>query len=304
MNKNILKQAVMASFKGEIEALKPGNVSVHADGHGMSVNDFLLSARVATPALCAAGVGVGRRILEGVTATRAAVACNTNLGMLLLFAPIIKAAEQGFADEYQLRDQLEATLTGLTAEDAVDVFAAIRLADPGGLGEVEAHDVREAPGCSLLQAMASAADRDSVALQYGNNFAQVFEMGLGGIKYFAKRWNHVEWATVACYLTFLSSLPDSHIQRKYGRRAAENLAARAKDLTAEYREATDPAACIGLLQNFDRELKIKKYNPGTTADLTAASLLVYNLLAGRASAADRTGGPGIMAGPAPARQSE
>ena len=288
MNKNILKQAVMTSFEGEIEALKPGNVSVHADGHGMSVNDFLLSARVATPALCAAGVGVGRRILEGVTATRAAVACNTNLGMLLLFAPIIKAAEQGFAGEYQLRDQLEATLTGLTAQDAVDVFAAIRLADPGGLGEVEAHDVREAPGCSLLQAMASAADRDSVALQYGNNFAQVFEMGLGGIKYFAKRWNHVEWATVACYLTFLSSLPDSHIQRKYGRRAAENLAAKAKDLTAEYREATDPAACIGLLQNFDRELKIKKYNPGTTADLTAASLLVYNLLAG----------------PAPARQSE
>lgn len=280
INKKAIKQAVIASFKGEIEALKPGNVSVYAAGHGMSADDFILSARVSTPALCMAGAGVGRRILAGVKATRSALDCNTNLGMLLLFAPIVKAAEQGFADEDQLREKLAATLAGLTDRDTAEVFAAIRLADPGGLGEAGAHDVRRPPDCSLLRAMTAAADRDSVARQYSNNFAQIFGPGLANIKYFFKRWNHVEWATVACYLTFLSALPDSHIQRKYGRREAENLLAEAKDLTAEYKQATDPASCIGRLQNFDRRLKIKKYNPGTTADLTAASLLVYNLLTG------------------------
>ena len=274
----------MASFKGEIEALKPGNVSVHAAGHGMSAADFMRSAKVSTPALCVAGADVGWRILEGVRATRAAVGCNTNLGMLLLFAPIIKAAEQGFADADELRARLEMTLAGLTDQDAADVFAAIRLADPGGLGEVEAHDVQQPPDCPLMRAMASAADRDAVALQYSNNFAEIFGPGLASIKYFAKRWDHVEWATVACYLTFLSALPDSHIQRKHGRRAAENVAARAKALAAEYKAAANPAACIGLLQDFDRRLKAKNYNPGTTADLTAASLLVYNLLTGPAAA--------------------
>ena len=250
----------------------------------MSADDFILSARVSTPALCMAGAGVGRRILAGVKATRGALDCNTNLGMLLLFAPIIKAAEQGFADADQLREKLAATLAGLNDRDAVEVFAAISLADPGGLGEARAHDVRRPPDCPLLWAMAAAADRDSVARQYSNNFAQIFGPGLANIKYFYKRWNHVEWATVACYLTFLSALPDSHIQRKYGRRAAENLLAEARDLAAEYKQATDPASCIGPLQNFDRRLKIKKYNPGTTADLTAASLLVYNLLTRPATA--------------------
>ena len=284
MNKNSIKQAVKASFKSEIEALKPGNVSVHAAGHGMSAADFILSAKVSTPALCVSGADVGWRILEGVRATRGAVGCNTNLGMLLLFAPIIKAAEQGFADADELRARLAATLAGLTGRDAADVFAAINLADPGGLGEVEAHDVRRPPDCPLVRAMASAADRDAVALQYSNNFAEIFGPGLASIKYFAKRRDHVEWAVVACYLTFLSALPDSHIQRKYGRRAAENVAGEAKALAAEYQAAADPTARIGLLQDFDRRLKAKNYNPGTTADLTAASLLVYNLLAGPAAA--------------------
>lgn len=284
MNKNSIKQAVTASFKGEIEALKPGNVSVHAAGHGMSAADFILSAKVSTPALCVTGADVGWRILEGVRATRRAVGCNTNLGMLLLFAPIIKAAEQGFADADELRARLAATLADLTDRDAADVFAAISLADPGGLGEVEAHDVRRPPDCPLVRAMASAADRDAVALQYSNNFAEIFGPGLASIKYFAKRRDHVEWATVACYLTFLSTLPDSHIQRKHGRRAAENVAGEAKALAAEYQAAADPTARIGLLQDFDRRLKTKNYNPGTTADLTAASLLVYNLLAGPTAA--------------------
>ena len=284
MNKNLIKQAVMYSFKSEIEALKPGNVSVYAAGHGMSAADFMRSAKVSTPALCVAGAGVGRRIWEGVRATRAAVGCNTNLGMLLLFAPIIKAAERGFADEDELRARLAATLAGLTDQDAAEVFAAISLADPGGLGEVEAHDVRRPPDCPLARAMASAADRDAVALQYSNNFAEIFGPGLTSIKHFAKRRDHVEWAVIACYLTFLSTLPDSHIQRKHGRRAAENLATEAKALAAEYQAAADPAARIGLLQDFDRRLKAKNYNPGTTADLTAASLLVYNLLAGSAAA--------------------
>lgn len=75
----MIATAFIAACADEIAALKPGNVHVHAAGHGMSAADFTRSAAEAAPALSARGAPLGRRILEAVAATRRAVGQNTNL---------------------------------------------------------------------------------------------------------------------------------------------------------------------------------------------------------------------------------
>jgi triphosphoribosyl-dephospho-CoA synthase len=277
MDRKTLEAAAMASFLGELEALKPGNVSLYADGHNMTVRDFQKSAEVSVPLLCQEESGLGQRILDSVCATQEAVGCNTNLGMLLLFAPIIMAAESGFENSDELHCSLENTLSSLTQTDADQVFKAISLASPGGLGRVNLQDVNNKPDCSLMTAMELANQRDSIALQYTNNFQEIFNLGLVTIKNFEKRWNSVKWSTVSCYLSYMSAMRDSHVERKFGRRIAEQIKIKSEVIARDFNRAKDPEKNIGLLQDFDKELKAKNYNPGTSADLTAASLLVYNL---------------------------
>ena len=276
--KSSIEEVVKGSFEGEIEAFKPGNVSSYGDGHNMTTQDFFLSAEVSTPILCMHGLGLGERVLNSVRATRDSVSCNTNLGMLLLFTPIIMAAELGFETIEKLRENLEFTLTSLTKSDTNHVFEAIRTANPGGLGSVDEEDVANNPSSSLICAMKLASKRDSVALQYSNNFNEVFKLGFTSIKNFDKRWNSVKWSTVSCYLAFMASIRDSHIERKYGREVAEQIRIKSGIIVEKFNNSLDPEASIRLLQDFDRELKAENYNPGTSADLTAASLLVYNLI--------------------------
>ncbi|GJM04590.1 MAG: triphosphoribosyl-dephospho-CoA synthase [marine bacterium B5-7] len=277
MDRVALENAVMASFLGELEAFKPGNVSFYADGHDMTVLDFQKSAVVSVPLLCEVNNSLGQRILDSVCATQEAVGCNTNLGMLLLFAPIIMAAEPGFNNINELHQNLESTLSSITQTDTEQVFEAIKIANPGGLGSANSHDVNKKPDCTLLVAMESASHRDSVALQYVNNFHEIFNIGLVDIKNFEKRWNSVKWSTVSCYLNFMSSVIDSHLERKFGREKAEKIKIRSEAIANSFNSTSDPEENIELLQRFDSELKAINYNPGTSADLTAASLLVYNL---------------------------
>jgi triphosphoribosyl-dephospho-CoA synthase len=278
MRKKVIESAVMASFIGEIEAFKPGNVSSYADGHNMTAEDFLISAEVSAPLLCEKNCSLGARVLNCVKATKKSVACNTNLGMLLLFTPIIMAAELGFESIEKLKKNLEITLTSLTKNDANQVFEAIFIANPGGLGKTAEQDVTHQPDCSLLHAMELASHRDSVALQYSNNFSEVFKLGFPAIKDFDKRWNSVKWSTVSCYLTFMASIKDSHIERKYGSEIAEQIKIKSGIIVEKFNNSIDPEASVELLRGFDRELKARNYNPGTSADLTATSLLVYNLI--------------------------
>jgi triphosphoribosyl-dephospho-CoA synthase len=161
-----------AACLAELDALKPGNVHAYSAGHRMAVADFVTSADVSAPALARAGAGVGERVRDAVAATMRAVGQNTNLGILLLCAPLAAAAERGCP---------VATVIGsLDAADSEAVFAGIRLANPGGLGRAGRHDVTApAPGC-LLDAMAEAADRDRIARAYVTGFDDLREIGRTG----------------------------------------------------------------------------------------------------------------------------
>ncbi|RKZ48300.1 MAG: triphosphoribosyl-dephospho-CoA synthase [Gammaproteobacteria bacterium] len=271
-----LQDAVMNSFITEVNSLKPGNVSPYSEGHDMIVADFVKSAELATPILCDPSLSVGERILESVKLTMSEVGCNTNLGMLLLFAPLIRGAELGVA---QLQSNLGLVLQELNDRDTACIFAAISHASPGGLGESEKYDVNQKlqDNITLQMAMTEAKDRDLIAKQYVTDFEDIFSTGSDCIEDFALRWNSVQWSAVACYMGFMAEFPDSHIRRKYGHEVAEQIKINAAPIATAFREQDSPEEATEMLMKFDKALKQKGVNPGTSADLTAASLLVYHL---------------------------
>lgn len=262
----------------EIEALKPGNVHLFADGHGMSAAQFMMSAEVSSGPLTDPRLPVGQRILEAVRATRLAVATNTNLGIILLAAPLLCAAEMTGAPlhDNRLHDNLDAVLRAMSMDDTRAVFEAIVTAAPGGLGEA-ANDVRQEPKVHLLEAMREAADRDMIARQYVTCFGDVFGVGLAALEAALARGEGGMWPTVIAYMAFLAGFPDSHVMRNHGAEAANQARQEALAVQAALRADDDEASRIRRLMELDRRLKADKVNPGTSADLTVATLLVHLL---------------------------
>lgn len=270
--------AIAAAFeqacRDELEAPKPGNVHVFADGHRMTAADFMRSAAAAAPLLTAPGARVGARILGAVEATRAAVGTNTNLGIILLCAPLAAAAERGRGD---LRDALAAVLTGLDVEDARLAFRAIALAGPAGLGAAERHDVHAPATVTLTEAMAAAAGRDRIAYQFSSRFADIFDRGLPALDRAFAHSLDPKWATLAAYLAFLAAFPDTHIVRKYGAGVAAEVRQAAQSWQVRLDGAADPATLLPDLLAWDGALKARALNPGTSADLTVATLFADRL---------------------------
>ncbi len=265
-------EAFLAACREEIEAPKPGNVHVFAAGHGMTTEDFLKSAEAASGPLSARGARVGRRVLAAVEATHAAVGINTNLGILLLCAPLAAAAERGGTD---LQAELAGTLKNLNRDDAGQVFRAIRLANPGGLGEVPRYDVRGPLSAGLLEAMAEAAERDAVASQYVSNFHDVFATGLTALEAARRCGLTPPWRAAAVYLQFLAAFPDTHVARKFGLAAAHEVQREASEMLLIFQARK--VDCLSELLDFDERLKLRRRNPGTSADLTVATLFADRL---------------------------
>ncbi|GAA4525144.1 triphosphoribosyl-dephospho-CoA synthase [Chelativorans composti] len=285
MMRALIEQAYRAACEAEIDALKPGNVHRFAPGHGMTVEHFLESARVTAPIVADPSLSLGERILRAVLATREAVATNTNLGILLLCVPLACAAERGTSD---LQASVAEVLSSLDMDDTRAIFGAIVAASPGGLGDAGEHDVRDEPTTGILEAMAAAADRDMIARQYVNRFGDVFGTGLPALEAARAAGHSGMWPTIAAFMAFLASFEDSHILRKFGPETAARVrreAAQVNDLLARESAGTRR---IEILLDFDRSLKERGLNPGTSADLTVATCFADGLgrLGWSASASD------------------
>jgi triphosphoribosyl-dephospho-CoA synthase len=273
---NAIADAVLDSCRWDVLAFKPGNVSIHSAGHGMSAEDFLLSAEMIAPIMAEPDLTVGERILQSVEITERRVGCNTNLGIILLCAPLVQAAMLP-APGKTLRERLSQVLAGLDQADARLAFQAIRLAAPGGLGKSEVHDVASEPTAGLLESMAAAQHRDRIAYQYVHDYEDIFSVGLPALRWADKPAVDQEAQVIFCYLRFLSTFPDSHIQRKFGEEKAEEVRRMAQVLETEYKACENLSVAAPLLHNFDKKLKQGGINPGTSADLTVASLLAHHL---------------------------
>jgi len=252
----------------EATAPKPGNVHRSADFEDMTFADFVVSATAIGPVMDAAAKnGVGETVLEAVIATRQLVDVNTNLGTVLLLAPLVCVPR----DE-PLERGVAAVLANLTPDDTRKVYEAIRFAEPGGLGRVDEMDVADQPPGDLLAAMRAAAERDMVARQYVEDFHQVLRFVIpsliGGQR---AGWSLTD-TIIRAQLQLLANFPDSLIARKCGLEVAQQAADRA----AAALEAGGPGdePYVRALADLDFWLRSDGHrrNPGTTADLIAAGL--------------------------------
>jgi triphosphoribosyl-dephospho-CoA synthase len=274
-------EAIAGSFRAaclaELDALKPGNVHRLGDGHNMTVADFVTSAEAAAPPIGRKGLSVGRRIRLAVEATSAAVGQNTNLGIILLAAPLAEAALDPRKGD--LESRLRRILQQLSIEDARAAYEAIRTAKPGGLGLAPQHDVGAEPHVSLLEAMRAAEARDRIAWNYTHDFADIFSLGLKWLAQAHERWGDTPWAATRVYLGFLAHVPDTLIERKSGERVAARVREEARPIESGLTECHSPEAMTAPLAAFDRALKERGLNPGTSADLTVATLFAASLIA-------------------------
>jgi triphosphoribosyl-dephospho-CoA synthase len=279
----------------EASAPKPGNVSPGRSFADTRYEDFLASASAIGGPLAGAGTRpVGATVRMAVEATARWTRSNTNLGIVLLLTPLCRAAllarqigaPPAGADEpagrayASLRAAVGGVLEATTVDDACDVFAAIRLAAPGGLGQVKSQDVAAEPTINLLQVMRLAAERDGIAREYATAFEVTFDVGTPALD--RARRDSLSWddAVVETFLTLLAASPDTHVARRGGMALAVDVSRRARAALDEggVRSAVGRRA----IADFDRGLRDERNvaNPGTTADLTAAAILVRLLCGG------------------------
>ena len=252
----------------EATAAKPGNVHPDASFADMTYTDLVRSADAVAGILSeAADHGVGPTVLAAIEATATVTSSNTNLGIILLLAPLAAVPAEEPLDE-----GIGGVLDRLDNRDTECVYEAIRTARPGGLGNSNEHDVAGQPTVPLLVAMKSAADRDGVAASYLDRFERVLNWsrtGLGGGESFVVDW---EQQVIGLALRIQAEQPDSLIARKCGARTALESSRRARavhDAGWPTGSGADTA-----LAAYDEWLRSDRHrrNPGTTADLVTAAL--------------------------------
>jgi triphosphoribosyl-dephospho-CoA synthase len=252
----------------EVLSPKPGNVSPGNEFSDATVADFLASAdAIAAVMAMASERPLGSTILDCVKATQRVVGHNTNLGIILLIAPLA-AVPAG----QTLSDGIGAILNSTTVNDSIAVYQAIRRAQPAGLGEVKDQDLQQAPTQNLVECMRLAADRDLIAAQYANGFQQVLGNGLEWLaeaqQTIESSADQITWLAVR----FLAEFGDSLIARKCGPSMSDVVQKKAQELLARgWPHRSGSSADLASLDSFLRADGNRR-NPGTTADFIAAVL--------------------------------
>ena len=267
VSRDLLQRQVELACLLEVSAAKPGNITPVHDFSDTTYADMVRSALALGPVFArgrARARSVGELISDGVLATERVADNNTNLGIVLLFAPLVRAAVLRREDE-TLRAALERVLARLDVADAAATFEAIARVQPGGLGGAPEHDVRAPASVSLRAAMAAAAHRDSIASEYATGYQIVFETGLPLLADALCDEVRALDAIVSLHVGLLAGLPDSLIERKAGPGAARAVSVAAREVLNGNRSLAD----------FDASLRTADHrlNPGTTADLVAATVL-------------------------------
>ena len=272
-----LKAAYLFSCKKDIELIKPGNVNLLSPHKDTKAQDYLDSATLSSKESFNQNHSLGKRILESVKVTRSQVNVNTNLGIILLCAPVI----QSYIDfnALDLRDCIKKTLSATSVKDTHDLCAAINISSPGGLGDSDMYDTVSYPNISIKQIMDYSKEYDRISYQYSHNFTDIFDFIIPKLEFLNQRYESLDISLSLLFIEILAKIPDSHISRKFGDKIAKKTSNNAYDLLKILNREYDPDYLAKALNNLDYEYKKKGINPGTTADLLVASLMIYKISA-------------------------
>lgn len=286
---NPSKIAQMAQIASALEVSgypKPGNVHRIRDYDDMEFEDFIISGIVIGDVIREACNDVnienpqlGKFILQAVDETDRWIKNNTNLGIVMMIVPIAVSAaiSESFED---IRDNIKILMKNTSVEDACDLYDAINIADAGGMGDQDEYDVSNDNAKQELKdnkqtmhdVLKISAPWDMLAREMTSDMPAVFEIGYP-IYHSLKEEKSKNDACILTFLTILSHVPDTLISRKYGEEEALKISLMTRDLL----KLKDSSDFMDKVSEFDEYLFKNNYNPGTTADLTAASIFVSYL---------------------------
>lgn len=286
---NPSKIAQMAQIASALEVSgypKPGNVHRIRDYDDMEFEDFIISGIVIGDVIREACTNVnvenpqlGKFILQAVDETDRWIKNNTNLGIVMMIVPIAVSAaiSESFDD---IRDNIKILMKNTSVEDACDLYDAINIADAGGMGDQDEYDVSndnakqelKDNNQTMYDVLKISAPWDMLAREMTDDMPAVFEIGYPTY-HSLKEEKSKNDACILTFLTILSHVPDTLISRKYGEEEALKISLMTRDLL----KLKDSSDFMDKVSEFDEYLFKNNYNPGTTADLTAASIFVSYL---------------------------
>ena len=274
-DESMIRDAYLYACHKDIEAIKPGNVNINSPHHDTTASDYLISSINSGSELFYDSYSLGDRILNAIVATKKETSMNTNLGIVLLCAPIAHALLN--YKEMSLKEAITKTIDNATSDDTVKICEAINIANPGGLGDVLDYDTKSMPAVKLREIMSYSAQYDRISYQYHNNYQDILDFIIPSLDKNMIKYKSSDISISMTYLQILSKIPDSHISRKLGEEIAKKTSNHVNDLLKIQDKDCSEDYLVKQLNDLDYEYKKKGINPGTTADLLVASLMIHRI---------------------------
>ncbi len=301
-----ITQCLQLAIMLEVSVDKPGNVSFVSNFKETRIEHFLASAVAALPCFHESAqrgilindgkIGVDKAGLGGLIKTCSKDIStwqrggNTILGTVMLFVPIAVAAgmtptgKNYSFDLSNLRSNIDRLVKATSAVDSVELYEAVDIASPSGLGDSPDFDVNDPSSkdkllkenVTLFEVFKIAQNYDDVCYEWINNYTITFDLAYPYLMDQLKN-KPLNAAVVNLFLKILSERPDSFIARKMGKAKAVEVSKDARSvLELGGLETQKGRDCI---REFDKKLRLSgnKCNPGTTADLIATTLAICTL---------------------------
>lgn len=217
---------------------------------------------------------------------------NVLLGHILILAPLSAAVcickKLKMFSLNNLKTFLENIIRDSTVEDTINLYQAIKICNPGGLGKITKYDLNDdnstteiqQDNINLKKIFELSKDYDLISSEYANGFQIILNEGLPYFLEHFDKYNDINIATVNTFLKLLSNHPDTLIKRKSGEEAALSVSKAAFEVLQNGGLKTRKG--LKMAVKLDNQLyKAKgKLNPGTTADLIAGVIfcaLIFGL---------------------------
>lgn len=260
----------------DIRSLKPGNVNTNSPSKNLNYLDFLKSIEACSDIITQPNILLEDRIFESIKSTINIVGTNTNLGIILLCAPIIQAYySQGRTN---ISENIHKEIISLDHNSTKKIYEGINLSMAGNMGSVESFDLKGNDFQNFYIVMKYASSYDLIAWEYSNKFEIIFNDLTNKFSNFRNKYRSYEDACSALYIYFLSKYPDTLISRKYGLDKAKDIQKIFYDLFMEVESIQDMYQIKEKLIQTDKVLKNDDINPGTAADFVVATVFSNMLI--------------------------